>query len=529
MITCKICNIQFKNSITWKHLKTHDMTTQEYKKLYGNDSLVSEEFRKECSNRLSGENNPNFNNTWTDAQKENQSKKLSGKTPWNKGQPLKEETKELLSLKAIERNKQWAETNSHPRQGAKLSAATKNKIKQSRKLQVIKPESIAKAIETKIRKGYDLAFFKGKKHSKESLEKIRNTIRKNARDKQKKSIDKILENLKSINVEIIGNPVNSLIELKCNNCDSAFSITKQYTMGKKFKNNLCPTCFPRDIISSQAEQELANWIKSYNIPILTNNRQLLKTLEIDILIPSHNLAIEYNGLYWHGELNGKDSSYHLYKTNACKEKGIKLITIFEDEWIHKKDIVKSRILNLLGLTQNKIHARKCQIQTITSKLANDFLNKNHIQGSGRSNICYGAFYNNQLVAVMTFSKSNISRKNINWEIDRFCSILDTSIVGIASKIFKQFIKDNNPSVIISFADKRWSHEGFYTKLGFKIEKETPPNYWYFMPSELKRYHRFSLRKNKSDDQTLTEWENRQLQGWDRIWDCGNIKYIWKKH
>ena len=69
------------------------------------------------------------------------------------------------------------------------------------------------------------------------------------------------------------------------------------------------------------------------------------------------LAFEFNGLYWHNELN-KTNNYHLNKSNLCEEKGIQLISIWEDDWVYKQDIVKSMILNKLNKTKNRIYARK---------------------------------------------------------------------------------------------------------------------------------------------------------------------------
>jgi hypothetical protein len=317
------------------------------------------------------------------------------------------------------------------------------------------------------------------------------------------------------------------LNLKCDNCDHKFMFVTSYV---RIRKDLCPQCFPREISSSKGEKEVSDWVKNQGFTIRTNARNIISPLELDIYIPEKNLAIEYCGLYWHSELIGKDKDYHLNKQLLCNKQGITLITIFEDEWILNPEIVKSRLSNLLGITNNKIYARKCIIKEISSRECNLFLKENHLQGSGRSNIRLGAFYDNKLISVMTFNKSNISRKNTTeWEIDRFCSEKNTSVIGIASKLFKYFIKTYNPPSIITYADRRWSNESFYESIGFKFEKYTTPNYWYFYGVDLKRHHRFSMRKNKNDIQEISEWENRQLQGWNRIWDCGNIKYKWAKN
>lgn len=126
----------------------------------------------------------------------------------------------------------------------------------------------------------------------------------------------------------------------------------------------CSKCSNNGI--SKEETELKDFLNSLDIKIIENDRMILEGKELDIFIPSHNIAIEYNGLYWHSE-QYIDKNYHLNKTEACEAKGIQLIHIFEDEWLYKQDIVKSRLKNILGLTQNKIWARKCEIKIVDTK------------------------------------------------------------------------------------------------------------------------------------------------------------------
>lgn len=233
-----------------------------------------------------------------------------------------------------------------------------------------------------------------------------------------------------------------------------------------------------------------------------------------------------NGLYWHSELF-KHSSYHLEKTNLAREKGIKLIHIFEDEWINCQEIVKSRLLSAINMCNRKIYARSCIIKEINSKTANEFLNKNHIQGSGRSNIRLGLFYNEELVSVMTFLKGDISKNIRDWELNRFCSKIYTSVTGAASKLFNYFVKTYHPTQIISFSDKRWSNDKtVYEKLNFAHVHDSPPNYWYFHQNTTKRHHRYSLRKTKNS--LISEKELRKSQNYLRIYDCGSSKWLWKK-
>jgi hypothetical protein len=224
----------------------------------------------------------------------------------------------------------------------------------------------------------------------------------------------------------------------------------------------------------------------------------------------------------------------------CENVGYRLITIFEDEWINKTDIVKSRLSNILDFDFNKsLYARKCIVKNINSTEARNFIERNHIQGYINSSIKIGAFYKDELVSVMTFSKASISKGSKHaeglWELSRFCS--SGKIVGIASKMLSFFKKNYEWKSIFSYTDKRWSNGNLYEKIGFDLIKHTKPNYWYVninQSSIVERYHRFNFRKNilseklQHFDSNLTEVENMRLNGYDRIWDCGNIKYIMKK-
>ena len=279
---------------------------------------------------------------------------------------------------------------------------------------------------------------------------------------------------------------------------------------------------------SKIETEIKEFIKSLGFEANTD-RKILNGKEIDILIPPLKIAFEIDGLRWHNEIT-KDNNYHLRKTEQCKDCGISLYHIFEDEWEFKRDIVESRIRNILNCTQNKIFARKCQIKTVDKPIAMRFLDENHLQGKCGSIINYGLYYNNELVSLMTFGKlrKNMGRNDTGntYELIRFCNKLNTNVVGGASKLFKHFIKEFNPSSIISYADRRWSNGNLYTKLNFSHVHNSRPNYFYIIGH--KRKNRFGFRKdilvkegydaNKSEHQIMFD------RGIYRIYDCGTMLF-----
>ena len=319
------------------------------------------------------------------------------------------------------------------------------------------------------------------------------------------------------------------------NIHKSFIIKRQTLYGRLFRQqmeNICTKCNPINENISNIEIEIKNSIKNfYNGKII---KHILSGKEIDIYLPDNKLGIEFNGLYYHSNLF-KDKNYHLNKTELCEKNNIQLLHVFEDEWIYKKEIVKSIIKSKLGLIENKIFGRKTEIKEINNnKLIREFLEINHIQGFVGSKYKIGLFYENELVSIMTFGKKRIfmgNKVNIEGEYEmlRFCNKLNTTIIGGASKLLKYFIKNYQPKSIISFADRRYSQGKLYEKLGFKFIGNTRPNYWYFHVNKTqKKYHRFKFRKNilvkEGYASDKTEKEIMTERKYLRIYDSGNNKY-----
>ena len=253
---------------------------------------------------------------------------------------------------------------------------------------------------------------------------------------------------------------------------------------------------------------------------ILNHRKLIYPYELDIYIPSHKLAIEYDGLYWHSE-KFHDSSYHIDKTLKCNDKGVQLFHIFEFEDI---EIWKSMINNKLGLNK-KIYARKCSLQEIDHTTAKVFCEQNHLQGYVNSSIRLGLYYDNELVQVMTFGKPRFN-KDYDYELLRLCSLKGVNVVGGASKLFKYFTKHYSGTVI-SYANLRYSNGSVYEKLGFNKVGVSEPSYFYSNGTELlTRYqcqkHKLKRLKNYSIDKTEEQIMNEN--GYYKVYDCGNLIY-----
>ena len=332
--------------------------------------------------------------------------------------------------------------------------------------------------------------------------------------------------------EYAGCTVGKSYKWKCVKCGREFEQVVHTTGNNVFRfMPRCWHCYPNMNEQGQSykEKEVLDFVKSiYNGEIIPNAHGVIGRKELDIYLPDKNLAIEFDGLYWHSEEQGKGEDYHLSKTEACEENGIRLIHIFEDEWNLKQDIVKDRIRSILGIGQKRIYARNCMLAEISSVSANEFLEANHLQGGDNSSIRYGLYYNDELVSVMTFGKPRFN-KNYDWELVRFASKNGCNVVGGASKLLAQFSKLNSGSVV-SYADRRYSDGGLYEKLGFRKVGVSKPNYWWCKGDE--KLTRYACQKHKlknilgdAFDPELSETENMELNGWTRMHDCGNFVYV----
>ena len=259
---------------------------------------------------------------------------------------------------------------------------------------------------------------------------------------------------------------------------------------------------------SYQEIELGKFIDSLNLSNIKNTQNIIDG-ELDIYFPDYNLAIEYNGCWWHCD-KFKPNDYHYNKYIQCKNKNIQLLSIWEDDWIYKTDIIKSIIKSKLGLYDIRIGARKCKITEVSAKDAKEFINKNHLQGYAIDKIRLGLYYNNELISIMTFAKSRF--KSNDMEIIRFCNKLGYQIIGGASKLFKYFIKNYTFNNIVSYADADISNGDIYEKLGMKYVSHTES--WKWMYKGI-RYNRLNKIKNSGKDLV-------------KCYPTGTLKFIFQK-
>lgn len=277
---------------------------------------------------------------------------------------------------------------------------------------------------------------------------------------------------------------------------------------------------------SQGQKDIADYLRSIGVDnIVENDRSIINRHELDIYIPSLKLAVEYCGLYWHSpDCHARMTrTTHKEKLDMCAKVGIRLITIFEDEWLESQSIVKRMLSNACRKTTDvKINARQCNIRDVPTQQAANFLSDHHIQGDGDGNIKVGLFNGDDLVAVCKLIK-RADRLVLN----RYAT--SAAVRGGFTKLLTH-VRQQYPSLPIeTFADLRWGNGNLYGLSGFRVDKYIPPDYQYVKGN--RRYHKFNFRKNRLqkllDDYNPTETEvtNCLRHGMFRVWDCGKIKFV----
>ena len=327
--------------------------------------------------------------------------------------------------------------------------------------------------------------------------------------------DRVLDVIKLLNLEVLEiKDINLIKKSDLNKIENYFKTASDYA-------------------TSNEEKDLLEFIKDLTTEkIISNDKSLINPYELDIYIPSKNLAFEFDGIYYHSN-QFKDKMYHYNKTKLCEEKGIRLIHVFEDDWRFKQDVVKSMIKSSLGIYDRKIFARKCEIKNISISDYRDFMNKNHLQGYTTASYYVGLYYNDELVQSIGIKYNGLNK---TYELNRMSTKLNTQVVGGFSKLVKYAVNQFNIKEMASYVFKSWFNGNSYETCGFKFDKECPPTYWYIVNgmkvnrmNYQKKYikEKFNKGELKYYNDSDSEFDNMAKNGFSWIWDSGKIRLKYK--
>jgi len=338
------------------------------------------------------------------------------------------------------------------------------------------------------------------------------------------SIPEVKKRIERAGFSLVSNPEDyrkrriTKLVVSCNLCEN----TQLKTVAQLDDTPICFICNPKE---SMPQLEIVDFIKSfYDGEVIVSDRKIISPKELDIVIPEKNIAIEYNGLYWHSESVKDDKTYHSNKTKKCNEKNIELFHIFSDEWRDKKSIIKSMIKYKMKKIDNKIYARNCEIKEVMPKERKEFFNNSHIDGDVKSKIAFGLYYDNALVFCMSFRKPFQKKYSDTLELARSSSALNTVIPGGISRLIshvKKWMTKNNYHKLLSYSDLRYGYGNSYEKCGFKLVNKTSNRFWW--TDSTNRFNRFMFKADSKNN--LSQKEVAKLNKVSKIWGCENNVYI----
>lgn len=297
---------------------------------------------------------------------------------------------------------------------------------------------------------------------------------------------------------------------------------------------LCPKCNPERPNGSYIETFIENLLKENNVEYILHDHKILEGKELDFYIPSKNIAIECNGVFWHSETFLSDKNYHQTKSILAQKKGIQILHIWEDDIKYSLEKIRW-FLQTKCQKNKKIYARLCQIKEVSSKESKEFLNNYHLQNNCNAPIRLGLYYKDELVQLMTFGKlrKNLGSKSKEgvFELYRLCSKGGYSIIGGPSKILSYFKKHYSWNSLITYCHCDISNGDIYEKLGFSFVKDCGQGYTYaHYKTDYKRINRFNLRKSIIDDGSgRTANEILEDQKYFKCYDSGVKKYELKNN
>lgn len=446
------------------------------------------------------------------------SRARKGQTPWNKG---KKNIYSEDTLKKISESKK----------GVKLSVKHKESITQS------------------LREYYKTndGPNKGKRRSLEAKQKTSKTLRSVSTYRIETTEKEAKDFCTKVGVILVAVPRSDgmvskqdWIEVRCTKvkrsgevCQNIYKTKLNYLEFGAHKT--CKSCSSS---SSSQENAVADFVTSLGFEPLRNKKPAfmkhseLGRMELDLWIPEKKIAIEYHGLAHHSErpiYGEKDlfkvKSQHEIKYLLCKEKGIQLIQIFEDEWRDKRALCESMIKQRLGIVEHRLFARKCEIKDLSSEERREFFEENHISGDVLASKAFGLFFEGRLVSAVSLRKPWQRKYGNVIEIARFASAKDHLVVGGFSRLLKavrSWSLAEGYERILTYADCRFGSGKVYLKNGFSHLGKTKPNYFY--EREGIRENRFGHRKSlelRGD----SEREQQNELDWFAVYDSGNEIYL----
>ena len=382
-----------------------------------------------------------------------------------------------------------------------------------------------------------MSFSGYRKRLRKEESRCRNCITNSKRDFTRLNVKRIIKEGGGRMISITDDLKMVRLKYKCGHEGEVTSDNIKNKM-RKYSYLLCPECSSKEHTSptreSSKERGVTEYIRSLGFEVKQNYRKNYPHgLEIDTFVESKQIGFEMDGIYWHSEEKGKGKNYHIDKTKHFAEQGIRLFHFTDLEWNKKKPIVMSIISARRGVSPLHFQTKKCKIKKIDAAEARKFFDENHIQGgNGATNNTLALTAGGEILAAMSFRRT-AGLDESSMELYRYATILRSSIAGGFSRLLSAFKKETSFTRVVTYADLRFSpldpEATVYGKSGFTLLSMSPPNYKYFKDTrellDRRKFQKHKLQKIlEKFDKNKTEVENMKINGYGRIFDCGNLVF-----
>lgn len=326
------------------------------------------------------------------------------------------------------------------------------------------------------------------------------------------------------NLALDGPYVNTttIHSVRCLSCDGTF----RRTMGAVFNNGArCPTCFPPwSEKTSEWQREVHAFVATLAPDAVLDDRTTLGGPELDVWVPSRRFAVECNGLYWHSDAAERfDPSHAEDKRLAAAAAGVRLLTIFEDEWRERRHVVESMITHRLG-TSARIGARELTLQRCIPRDVAGSLDDWHLEGHVNSSYA---------MRLATGAGEPVGACALRWargsgrqalEVARIAFRPGTHVVGGVGRFIaeaRRWARELGAAQLTSYSDNRLGAGAGYAAAGMQHAGVTAQRFWW--TDFLARYDRFRYRADPV--RGLTERQVAQEAGVVRIYGCSNSRWV----
>ena len=290
--------------------------------------------------------------------------------------------------------------------------------------------------------------------------------------------------------------------------------TRRQKQNERLRHSFLDGCARYEDTSTDAQQQLVDFVRSvYDGRIEENTKAVIPPQELDVYLPDLNLALEYNGLWFHSSLFLSDN-YHRDKTEECQRQGIRLIHVFEDDWIYRRAIMEDILRTAIDpRRRQRAYARRCLIETLNLQQTNDFLERNHLQGGVLTQtVAYGLMFDGVLVALASFVRYRDS-----YVLQRYSVRLGLTVLGAFSRLLCHFIKQHAPRKIVTYCDRSIFTGDIYRRCGFRPVYVSRPQFTFLDIEQHRRLPKQVLRG-------LGNGYRRQDDPFPRVYNCGLVTW-----